>query len=45
MTSDATPLMRSISFSAHVIQLLLENLVLGKAPGPEGLATYVQRNL
>ena len=31
----------SISFSAHGIQLLLENLVLGKAPGPDGLITYI----
>ena len=38
MTSDATP---SISFSAHGIQVLLENLVLGKAPGPDGLTTYI----
>ena len=41
MTSDATPQMPSISFSAHGIQLLLENLVLGKAPGPDGLTTYI----
>ena len=34
MTSDATPQMPSISFSAHGI---LENLVVGKAPGPDGL--------
>ena len=39
MTFDATPQMPSISFSAHEIQLLLENLVLGKAPGPDGLTT------
>ena len=38
MTSDATPQMPSISFSAHGI---LENLVLGKAPGPDGLTTYI----
>ena len=41
MTSDATPIMPSISFFAHGIQLLLENLVLGKAPGPDDLTTYV----
>ena len=41
MTSDATPQMPSISFSAHGIQLLLENLVLGKAPGPDVLTTYI----
>ena len=43
MTPDATPQMPSISFSAHGIQLLLENLVLaiGKAPGPRGLITYI----
>ena len=41
MTSDATPQMPSISFSAHGIQLLLENLVLGKAPDPDGLTTYI----
>ena len=33
--------MSNISFSAHGIQLLLENLVLGKAPGPDGLPTYL----
>ena len=38
MTADATPQMSSISFSAHGIQLLL---VLGKAPGPDGLTTYI----
>ena len=38
MTSNATPQMHSISFSAHGI---LENLVLGKAPGPDGLTTYI----
>ena len=38
MTSDATPQMPSISFSAHGIQLLL---VLGKDPGPDGLTTYI----
>ena len=37
MTSDATPQMPSISFSAHGI---LENLELGKAPGPDVLTTY-----
>ena len=41
MTSDAIPQMPSISFSAHGIQLLLENLVLGTAPGPDGLTTYI----
>ena len=40
MTSDATPQMPSISLSADGIQLLLENLVLGKA-GPDGLTTYI----
>ena len=39
MTSDATPQMPSISFSAHGI---LENLVLGKAPGPDVLTTFFQ---
>ena len=34
MTFNATSQMPSISFSAHGIQLLLENLLLGKAPGP-----------
>ena len=34
------PQMSNISFSAHGIQLLLENLVPGKAPGPGGLPTY-----
>ena len=38
MTSDATPQMPSISFSAHGIQLLL---VLGKAPGPDGLTAHI----
>ena len=38
MTSDATPQMPSISFSAHGI---LENQVLGKAPGPDVLTTYI----
>ena len=33
--------MSNISFSAHGIQLLLENLVPGKAPGPNGLPTYI----
>ena len=33
--------MSNISFSAHGIQLLLENLVPGKAPGPDGLPTYI----
>ena len=37
MTTDATPQMPS----THGIQLLLKNLVLGKAPGPDGLTTYV----
>ena len=37
MTSDATLQMPSISFSAHGIQLLL----VQKAPGPDGLTTYV----
>ena len=37
MTSDATPQMPSISFSTHGIQLLL----VRKAPGPDGLTTYV----
>ena len=36
MTPDAIPQMPSISFSAHGI---LENLVLGKAPGPDVLTT------
>ena len=31
----------AISFSTHEIQLLLETLVLGKAPGPDGLTTYI----
>ena len=35
MTPDATPQMLSISCSAHGI------LVLGKAPGPDGLTTYI----
>ena len=35
------PPMSNISFSAHGIQLLLENLVPGKAPGPDGLPTYI----
>ena len=35
------PPMPNISFSAHGIQLLLENLVPGKAPGPDGLSTYI----
>ena len=34
----ATPRMPSISFSVHEI---LENLVLGKAPGPDVLTTYI----
>ena len=38
MTSDATPQKPSISFSAHGI---LENQVLGKAPGPDVLTTYI----
>ena len=38
MTSDATLQMPGISFSAHGI---LENLVLGKAPGPDVLTTYI----
>ena len=38
MTSDATPQMPSISFFAHGI---LENLVLGRVPGPDGLTTYI----
>ena len=33
--------MSSISFSAHGIQLLLENLVPGKVPGCDGLPTYI----
>ena len=37
MTSDATPQMPNI----HRIQLLLVNLVLGKAPGPDGLTAYI----
>ena len=41
MTSDGTTQMPSISFSAHEIQLLLENIVLGKAPGPDCLTTYI----
>ena len=40
MTSDATPQMPSISFSAHGIQLLSENLVQ-KAPGLDGLTAYI----
>ena len=35
------PPMSNISFSAHGIQLLLENLVPGKAPGPDSLPTYI----
>ena len=41
MTSDATPQMPSISFSAHGI---LENLVLGKASGPDVLTTYILKH-
>ena len=40
ITSDATPQMPSISFSAHRIQLLLENLVLEKA-FPDSFTTYI----
>ena len=40
MTSNVTQQMPRISFSAHGIQLLLANLVLGKAPGPDGFTTY-----
>ena len=37
MTSDATPQIPNI----HGIQILLVNLVLGKAPGPDGLTPYI----
>ena len=38
MTSNATPQMPSISCSTHGI---LENLVLGKPPGPDVLTIYI----
>ena len=33
--------MSNILFSAHGNQLLLENIVPGKAPGPDALPTYI----
>ena len=45
ITFNATPQMPSISFSVHGTQLLLKNLVFGKAPGPDGLTTYISNTM
>ena len=34
----------TLLFSVHEIRLLLENLVLGNAPGPDGLSTYILKH-
>ena len=41
MNSTEIPQMPNISFSTRGIQLHLESLVPGKAPGPDGLPTYI----
>ena len=44
MNSTEIPQMPNISFSTRGIQLHLESLVPGKAPGPDGLPTYISKH-